>query len=622
MRAGFSLIEMSIVLLIISIVAAGSLNINASVSARNHYQETDETLETVEDYLKFFYQINDRMPCPASLSAKAGESDFGTEILSGSCNGDTTTPAGTFRVAVGADFLRIGALPTRALKLPDAVMQDGFSQRLLYAVPEKFTDSATYGAATGIITVNDGAGNDLSTEAMYMVLSHGEDRKGAYTGKSGNVGVACGASDNLDVENCNEDATFTDATFNNGDIEAKFFDDRLLWKNKTNFDSEASGAVAAAPATSTPPAAATEAQFGQLACWGWLVGSFARISTPEVVNFDGDNADDYLNLWRADTLKLNVNGAFGIRSQNRKWGWGANNNYASYPNTTTQISSPSNSTASTHAGEWKQGVNSGSDNSCAIKTDDSLWCWGGNTGGVVGDGSSTTRQYPVQISGSWKTVDLSGRHTCALDTTGRAYCWGSGSWGQLGNGGGSSYTPTAVSGGLTFKSISARGNSTCGITTDNEAYCWGRNYYGELGDGTTTKREIPTPVAGGHRFVAIETGTHTCGITTTNETYCWGRNNRGQLGDGSTTDRYTPTLVSGSYDFSKITTGQEHSCGITTDNEAYCWGYNSYGRLGDGTTTDSPTPVKVIQNPAWTENMKWLSISASLISTCAVVAPN
>jgi alpha-tubulin suppressor-like RCC1 family protein len=251
-------------------------------------------------------------------------------------------------------------------------------------------------------------------------------------------------------------------------------------------------------------------------------------------------------------------------------------------------------------------VSVGSDHTCGVTLDSLAYCWGRNTWGQLGDGTTVTDETPVAVAGGLKfrQVSAGGAHTCGVSTTNRAYCWGYNGNGELGNGTKTgpetcpfgapcSTRPVAVAGGLRFRQLSARLHS-CGVTTDNRAYCWGQNGHGELGDGTTMQRLRPAAVAGGQRFLRVSAGAfYTCAVNLFDRAFCWGNNERSQLGDNTTTRRLTPTRVTGGLLFRQVMAGRLHTCGVTTGDLAYCWGSNDDGQLGDGTLRIRRRPVAV-----------------------------
>ena len=237
------------------------------------------------------------------------------------------------------------------------------------------------------------------------------------------------------------------------------------------------------------------------------------------------------------------------------WGW---NRYGQLGNgTTTDSPIPTAVSGGLTFTELSAG---GDDHACGLTSVGVAYCWGANGSGQLGASSTDTCTIPsgsptpcsltpIMVAGGLTFSALSAGtwgYTCGVTTGGAAYCWGSDSYGQLGNGTTTtSPTPVPVSGGLTFTSISA-GEHTCGLAAGGVAYCWGFNRHGQLGNGGTTNSAMPVAVSGGLAFAAISAGTqHTCGLTTNGAVYCWGWNDRGQLGDGTQTEHWVPIKVLG-----------------------------------------------------------------------------
>jgi hypothetical protein len=248
-----------------------------------------------------------------------------------------------------------------------------------------------------------------------------------------------------------------------------------------------------------------------------------------------------------------------------------------------------------------QSVLAGGNHNCAVKTDHTLWCWGNNFSGQLGDGTTTNSPVPVQVSGhatDWATVTGGGDGTCAVKTDHTLWCWGLNFAGQLGDGTTTnSPVPVQVSGHATdWATVTAGQDYTCAEKTGRTVWCWGINSSGQLGDGTTADSPVPVQVSGHATDWATVTANwaRTCAIKTGHTMWCWGDNGFGQLGDGTTTNRPVPVQVSGhTPDWATVSDGLGHTCAEKTEGTVWCWGWNIDGQLGDGTTTDSPVPVQV-----------------------------
>ena len=178
--------------------------------------------------------------------------------------------------------------------------------------------------------------------------------------------------------------------------------------------------------------------------------------------------------------------------------------------------------------------------SCAVRTDGRVACWGANTNGQLGDGGATTyRDLPGNVPGLGGVagVALGSAHTCAWLRDGAARCWGANTGGQIGNGTTvDARSPVPVA-GLTGVVQMALGTHSCARLMDGTVRCWGFNHGGQLGDGTAVMfRSSPTVVAGLAGVLEIGVGdAHTCARMSGGTVQCWGYNVSGQLGDGTTT---------------------------------------------------------------------------------------
>ncbi len=227
----------------------------------------------------------------------------------------------------------------------------------------------------------------------------------------------------------------------------------------------------------------------------------------------------------------------------------------------------------------------------------SLYAWGYNEDGELGDGTTTDSFTPLEVAsvGGFTAVAAGGGHTLALKSDGTVWSWGYNSNGELGDGTttGSS-TPVEVSSLGDVTNVAAGAFHSLALTSDGHVSAWGNNPHGELGDGTTTSRHTPGPVASLHGVTAVAAGwDHNLALTSNGTVWAWGSNEAGQLGDGTTTDQAIPVQVPSLADVTALAAGASHSLALKSDGTVWAWGANRWGQLGDGSFTEAFGPVRV-----------------------------
>lgn len=249
-------------------------------------------------------------------------------------------------------------------------------------------------------------------------------------------------------------------------------------------------------------------------------------------------------------------------------------------------------------------VTAGDKHTCALLTGGAVQCWGDNEHGQLGNNSTGSSPTPITVSGlagAAIAITAGGHHTCALFANGAIQCWGFNSRGQIGNGTTTDQlipvTITGVSGPIAV--IKAGNRHTCVLNRNGGIECWGVNHEGQLGIGTNfpISRTIPGPVpALTSGITKIDTGIgYTCVIPSNATLTCWGENSQAELGIGSTEDQYSPITVPGLTGVDLVAAGAgNHTCALLTGGVAKCWGLNNSGQLGNNTTISQTRPVNVL----------------------------
>ena len=344
---------------------------------------------------------------------------------------------------------------------------------------------------------------------------------------------------------------------------------------------------------------------------------------------------------------------------------------------------------------WAQ-VSAGVDHTCGVRADGTAWCWGSNAHGQLGDGSKRSSRVPVQVEGvpaydpdtemgsdasaTWTQISAGSANTCAVRSDQTAWCWGANRYGQLGTPrlsgdaacgiGGSDqidcfgpdqaspqqvvtssgdrlllvtidtadragcgldegsvawcwgWTQPGVDSDAArlegqeyhFDQIATDGAHGCGVEPDHRLRCWGSSAFGELGNGTAAAPNyLLARVGTATDWAVVSPGTRfTCGLRSPGSAWCWGVNDRGQLGMGNLSPRVAPARVGDAGNWGTVESGGSHVCGIRSPGSLWCWGEDHDGQLGIGKTSYRKSPTRLGTGSSWVQ------VSSGDRHSCAV----
>jgi len=289
-----------------------------------------------------------------------------------------------------------------------------------------------------------------------------------------------------------------------------------------------------------------------------------------------------------NTMVINSNGTL--------WVWGANSygqlgfgdqSNRSYP---TQLGTLSN---------WTQ-VSSVNAFTAAIKNDGTLWMWGNNSYGQLGQGDTTNRSTPTQVGfgvySNWTQVSTAFTFTLALQSNGSLWTWGQNNYGQLGNNTTTATFSSYVQMGSvsTWTQTSAGANHALAIRSNGTLWAWGNNSFGQLGLSDLTNRSSPVQIGALSNWAQVSGGEyHTVALQTNGTLWSWGLNSWGQLGVSDQTSRYSPVQVGSLSIWTKIAAGMITTVALQSNGTLWSWGNNSFGQLGLGDQSNRYSPVQV-----------------------------
>lgn len=296
----------------------------------------------------------------------------------------------------------------------------------------------------------------------------------------------------------------------------------------------------------------------------------------------------------------------GIKSDNTLWAWGWNIDGELGDGTNNDQNIPIKINDNT----LFEFISTGNSHTQAIKFDGTLWAWGYNYTGQLGDNTNFNRNVPTQIGNDdvWNLVSAGMSYTLAIKNDGTLWAWGnnSGNFGDglSGNYGNDNYSPRQIGNDVNWLSVSTGRDFSIALKKDGTIWSCGQNYYGQLGNGTNSFNSSTdfnwTQMGNSNNWKTISTGDYfTIGLKNDGTLWAWGDNSSGQLGNSSNDNSYSPIQIGNDNNWQVISTGYSHTLAIKTNGTLWAWGGNYHGQIGDGTNLDKILPFQIGSDTNW-----------------------
>jgi alpha-tubulin suppressor-like RCC1 family protein len=292
--------------------------------------------------------------------------------------------------------------------------------------------------------------------------------------------------------------------------------------------------------------------------------------------------------------------SFEIREGGTLWGWGKNANGQLGDGTTANKSVPVQIGTDT---KWLY-VTGGEFHTLAIKADGTLWTWGSNAKGQLGIPSivgNATTPYQIGTDNKWVSIAAGQSFSMAIQSNGTLWGWGENADGQLGIGTNAQQnSPVQVGTNTDWKTITCGAWHSAALKSNGSLWTCGTNNFGQLGDGTTTARNTLAQIGSPNTYINITAGAQfTAALRVDGTIWSCGRNDEGQLGDNTTIAKSSLVQAGTANTWVHILSGVHHTLALKADGTMWAWGYNNVGQLGDGTVIRKLVPTQIGTDNTW-----------------------